>query len=148
MSPFALPRLLRQILRCGTDLDDCDLKVAHVQMQLRRHDDMPVSKTYRDRRDERLKEIATTPWGLKAGEDEYARMEAAKEWMTSIVYEGDVPSDAGEFVTAFAAEQEMNRERDAADHPELLQLLAHKDRPQASLQCYLNMDEDTSIYLV
>jgi hypothetical protein len=141
LSPFALPKLLRQALRCGTDLDDCDLCLSHIQMQLRRLDgkfETPVTQAYFNNKDELIQYVLTTPWG-KCHNSEAA----VKELLTSIMYENNfVPDDAGDFVKDFAAEQARIRAFDAEQHPQLLEHMINKKHPLASLECYLNMDEE------
>ena len=140
LSPFALPRLLRQVLRTDTDTDDCDLRLSHVQMQLRRHDgklNTPITKDLFENRDERLKEVIQSPWGQRNPTEEHA-----KELFASLVCGAACPDDAGQFVKDFAAEQETIREVDAERHGDALKLYADRHRPKVSLQVFLNMNEE------
>ena len=70
LSTFALPKLLRNALRCGTGLEDIDLVSCHFQMQVRRHRglDIPCTKKLVNDKHSVLEEIAQTPWA-KGGED-------------------------------------------------------------------------------
>ena len=44
LSPFALPRVLRQVLRCGTGIVDLDLNLSHLQVQIHGNAEMPITR--------------------------------------------------------------------------------------------------------
>lgn len=45
LSTFALPKMIRNALRCGTGMDDIDMISCHVQMQLRKHRGLDIPCT-------------------------------------------------------------------------------------------------------
>ena len=140
LSPFALPRLLRQVMRCGTDLVDLDLKMSAVQCQLRRHvsSGVTLDKTkelYADR-ENKCEEARTSPFGQdKSGDD-------VQMLFLAIVYGGVAPGNTGQFVKDFETEQAHIRKYDAEQNPKLLEELAKRGKDDASLQTYLNFDEE------
>ena len=70
ISTFALPKLLRNALRCGTVLEDIDLVSCHFQMQLRRHSGvyLPCTRRLVNGKESVLAEISKTQW-VMGGED-------------------------------------------------------------------------------
>ena len=101
LSTFALPKWLRNALRCGTGLEDIDLVSCHFQMQVRRHRglDIPCTKKLVNDKHSVLEEIAQTPWA-KGGED-------PKTMLITILYGHPAPKNAGEWVGDFEKEHNM-----------------------------------------
>jgi hypothetical protein len=96
-----------------------------------------VCKDYFENKDVRVREILVSPWGQRNPTEE-----RVKEMLTAVVYEGTAPEDAGGFVAAFAREQACIREHDAREHRDLVAEMSHKQRPLASMEAYLNMNEE------
>ena len=73
--------------------------------------------------------MLATPCGQRLG-----NLEAVKILFITLVYGGDAPRDAGQFVLDFAAEQAMIRQYDADQHLELLKELDEtKSNPQVQM---------------
>ena len=110
-------------------------------MQLRRHSsseglDLTKTKELFENREVKYKAFLESPYGADKTEAD------AKELFISIVYDAHVPEDSGEFTADFAAEQAQIRKYDAEKHPELMEELREQGKDEASLQAYLNFDEE------
>ena len=138
LSAFALPKLLRNALRCGTGLEDIDLVACHFQMQARRHSnlDIPCVRRLLHEKTVVLNEIDSSPWGMATqGED-------AKTMLITILYGRPAPTNAGGWVLDFEKEQQRIRELDLQHNPKIFDACKHRRDPESTLEYYLNQDEE------
>ena len=134
LSTFALPKLLRNVLRCGTGLEDIDLVACHFQMQLRRYEDLPCTRRAVYDKQNVLSEISETQWG-DGGDD-------PKIMLISILYGHPAPRNAGEFVLEFEAEQRRINEMDKKRYPQIFKACGNRRNPEATMEYYLNQHEE------
>ena len=100
LSPFALPRVLRQVLRCGTGIVDLDLNLSHLQVQIHGNAEMPITRAIVLDRDFHLREILRSPWGIGK------TLCDAKRLLVKIVYGMDLPTkELPAFMAGFKEEQ-------------------------------------------
>ena len=104
LSPFALPRVLRQVLRCGTGIVDIDLNLSHLQDQIHGNADgnteMPITRAIVLNRGDHLREILRSQWGVGK------TLCDAKRLLVKIVYGMDLPTkELPAFMAGFKEEQ-------------------------------------------
>ena len=120
------------------------MKMAHVQMQLRRISragalgTVPRTLELFQAREQLYGQVLESEWGRGKTTAQ------VKQLFNSIIYGGEVKDDSGlpEFVMALATEQKTLREAEAAAHPKLLAKLVGKRDPVASLQYFLNEHDE------
>ena len=141
MSPFALPKPLKYILRAGLNAVDLDLNACHFQMQLRRwkSDQVPATAEFYKHRDARMQELMDSDWG------EGKTACAAKQLLTSLIYGGKAPAGVPQWVVTLDAEQKLIMQKDADNNPILFQKCQERPNAMASLQYFLNEEEERKV---
>lgn len=145
LSPFALPRVLKYILRCETGAVDIDLRLAHYQMQLRRLSkagklDMAkcTKKLFQDRASFE-QDLANSEWGKEKSKKDI------KTLLHCLLYDGVVPEGVPDSVLELAVEQKAIREFDGQKNPDLLKKCQGRRNPLATLQYFLNEAEERAV---
>ena len=109
LSPFALPRVLRAILRTGCNLTEVDLQTSHLQADVQRtgfekeFPAIPLTTDIVDNRDARIREIEESDFGKRI--EAHTRGKDCKQVLSAIKYGMRKPDGLPSFMTGFEEEQ-------------------------------------------
>ena len=144
IGPFMMPKMLKDILRMGLELDDLDLSIGHLQMFARRHK-IPFDSTTSIGRlildaDSLRQEIVDSGYGKSVG------AAAAKKLPIALLNGREtVPANVPAWVREVAAQIEHYREIEQKDHAADLVKLKKRRHPSRTLTSRLNEAEERCV---